>query len=1169
MHFKTTAMPNVGVLANAWQKTKNTVVDVLSPESCKQRLQADHQQRQIIRVMKLTAIILLTTALAASASGHAQRVTLTLKDAPLKTVFFELNKQTGFNFLYTDEALAAAKKVTISVKNAGLEEVLALCFKDQPLEYTIKDNAIVIKQKLQSPNDHGVTLSGVEGPPPIDITGKVTDSDGNPLSGATVKVKGTSKGTTTNNDGVFVLKGVDDNATLEISFVGYETYNVAVANKTAIVASLKVKPENLDEIVINKGYYTEKQKLSTSNTVSVKAKDIEKQPVNNPLLALVARVPGVTVEQKTGFANSAVTVRIQGTNSLGAGLDPLYVIDGVPYASLLIPSSTSGAILGQGTSINNVFTAGNPLSFLNPNDIESIDVLKDADAISIYGTRGANGVILITTKKGRAGKTKVDVNMSTGWGHVASKMKLMNTEQYLAMRKEGYVNDGIPVPNSTTAPNNNNYDLTVWDQNRYTDWQDVLIGGNARYTNIQATLSGGNNNTQFLIEPGYYKETTVFPGDFSDRKGSLQVNISHSDNKQKFKTQFSGTYIVDDNQLPQKDITSSALSLAPNAPKLFNADGSLNWEPIISGGGTVSTWINPLSYLQNNYNTRANNLISSALLSYKIIRGLSVSSSFGYTNLLTKELATSTFAAIQPEKRATSSRSALYSNGNATNWIIEPQISYASHAGKGKLEALVGTTFQQSNMDYQALSGSGYSSDILLKDIRSASSITVQSTVSNIFKYNALYGRANYNWSDRYIANFTARRDGSSRFGSENIFANFYSLAGAWVFSNEGFLSNNNVFNFGKIRASYGTSGNDQIGEYGFMNLYNSVSQGVPYQGIPVMQPAGHTNPYLQWEETRKLQFGLDLGLLKDRVQFSVNYYFNRSSNLLVQQALSTNTGFNQVKENFEGTIQNKGWELAINTINLKSKGLSWTSSVNFTIPVDNGVLKSFPNLSQSVYANTYTIGKSILLSKRYHSLGVDPATGKYIFQDAKGNPTFSPATTDRTQFVNLSQLFYGGMQNVFQYNTFQLDFTFQFVKRNAPLPLDANNFPGYFDGLGNRGNLPLIVSDRWQKTGDVAMYQRFTGTRPTDLFLSQINFASFSDGTVVDASYLKLTNASFSWDLPNRWKKAARLQNASLFVQGQNLFTIDNYKSLDASTGSFTTLPPLRVVTIGCQISL
>jgi hypothetical protein len=291
-------------------------------------------------------------------------------------VFQELEKQTGYSFLYENKLLEKANKVTISLKNASLQQVLDECFKNQPLSYKIFNNTVVVAEKNPIPNEDDHCLTTDDSRFTIDITGKVTDADGNPLAGATVKVKGSNKGTTTNNDGVFVLKGVDENATLEISFVGYETYTVAVNNKSSIVASLKVKPENLNEVVINKGYYTEKQRLSVSNVGRVTAKDIERQPVNNPLLALQGRVPGLLVTQSNGVPGGGVTVRVQGVNSIGNGNDPLYVIDGVPFTSQLLPNlgslilGSSGGPLVKNAGLNYA-TFGNPLSYLNPQDIES------------------------------------------------------------------------------------------------------------------------------------------------------------------------------------------------------------------------------------------------------------------------------------------------------------------------------------------------------------------------------------------------------------------------------------------------------------------------------------------------------------------------------------------------------------------------------------------------------------------------------------------------------------------------------------------------------------------------------------------------------------------------------------------------------------------------------
>jgi TonB-linked SusC/RagA family outer membrane protein len=1001
-----------------------------------------------------------------------------------------------------------------------------------------------------------------------DVRGRVVNENGEPVEGVNVSVKGGANTVTTNSNGEFFIKAIDNNAVLVLTSVNMETFQVKVNGRSNLDVVLQTKITAMQEVVINKGYYTEKKVLATGNVSTIKSKDIQNQPVNNPLLALVARVPGVTIEQQTGFANSGIVVRVQGRNSINSGLDPLYVIDGVPYISQSLPTVGSAGIV-LGNSGGSTTAAGNPLSLINPNDIESIDILKDADATAIYGSRGANGVILITTKKGKAGQTRTTANFRTGWGKVARKVDLLNSEQYLELRKEAYINDGLPVPNSTTTSTNSNYDLILWDQNRYTDWQKVLIGGTARYTDAQLSFSGGSTNTQFLISTGYHKESTVLPADFSDKKGSFQFSINHLSNNHKLKIQTSGIYVIDQNEIPNTDITSYAVSLAPNAPELYNADGSLNWAPPIVGSTTSQSWTNPLSKLLESYSNKVNNFIGSSVLSYQVLPNLTISSRFGYNFIQKDDISMYPLTSIRPDRRATTQRSARYGDGSSKSWIIEPQATYKVSIGKGNFEALLGTSFQKLTNGNKIINGSGYNSDLALKNISSASSITAGAVLYTQYRYNAIFGRFNYSYRDRYVLNFTARRDGSSRFGSENLFNNFWSLAGSWIFTNENWFSKNLSFlNFGKLRISYGTSGNDQIGDYGFMNLYNPVTSGVgvAYQGIPAVSPIGHSNPYLQWEETRKLQFGLDLGLLNNRIIGNVNYYLNRSSNLLVLSKLSYITGFDRINENFDGLVENRGWEFSLSSFNIRGKGLSWQTSLNLTVPTRNGHLASFPDLANTIYANTYTVGKSLNDQKVYRFGGVDPVTGIYLFIDEKGDVVNMPTVQNKIVFRNTTQKLFGGLQNNISYKGWELDFTFQFVKKDATI-FPGNN-PGSFLGTQNVANQPATILSRWKNPGDITTIQKVSTTYPAQLQNAFTNYAFFSDASFSDASFVRLTNLSLLWQLPNDWKKKAHLQSTRLFINAQNLFTITKYKGLDPSTESSNTLPPLQVFTLGAQVS-
>lgn len=1097
-------------------------------------------------IMRLTTIILLITLLQVSAATRAQNLTLKKTNASLKDIFKEVKKQTGYLVLYPSALVNKAKPVTVTLSNTPLPDAMNRILENQNLEFEIQDNSIIVRQKTPAPAEPSKTA-----PAAIDVSGKITDEQGQPLPGATVKVKDGRGATTTDARGEFTLKQVEPGATLVITFIGYQHKEVkAVENLGAI--QLAVADSKLDEIQVI-AYGKTSQRLSTGNVTTIKAADIEKQPINNPLLALQGRVPGLFIEQASGVAGAGVRVRIQGQNSILSGNDPLYVIDGVPYSSQLLPNV--GSILGSSGS-GDLNISGNPLNFINPNDIESISVLKDADATAIYGSRAANGAILITTKRGKPGDTKVSFNLQNGWGKVTRKLDVLNAQQYLEMRHEAKRNDNLPISQTDNDLNG------VWDTTRNTNWQKELIGKTSQYTDMQVSLSGGGDNTQYLIGSTFHRETTVFPGDFSDKKGSLHFNIKNTSADKKFSITLSGNYMIDNNHLPNRDLTSLSVKLSPVAPKLYNDDGSLNWQLNANGS---STWTNPLSYTLENYQNKTTNLVSNALLTYSILPGLNASASLGYTNLQSNDISTSPLAAVAPDFRPSRVAGAAYGNNNINSWIAEPQLNYKKTLGKyGMLDALLGASIQQSNSQGQVLTGSGFSSDLILTDIRSAADVTVSSTNHAVYRYNALFGRLNYNLSDKYIVNLTARRDGSSRFGSENRFHNFGSVAGAWIFSNEDFIRQNlSFFSFGKLRASFGTTGNDQIPDYLFLNLYKPVSSDIPYGGSTGLQPDGLVNSYLQWEETKKLQLGIDLGFFKDRILMNANYFRNRSSNQLLPYVLPNVTGFATITRNFPATVQNSGWEIILNSINVKSSNFNWSSSLNITVPKNK--LVSFPNFEESPYTTLLEIGQPLTIVKVFKSLGVDPATGAYQFLAKNGDVTSNPVHPgDQIAIINTAPKFYGGISNNVQFKGLELDFLLQFVKQTA---LDYS-LGGVRPGNLNfdQGNQPITVLQRWQKPGDITSIQRYSSDRR---LASQFVSAQQSDAVYSDASYVRLKNVSLSYQLPSSFQNKFHLQNARIYLQGQNLLTFTRYKGLDPETKSSLSLPPLRILTLGLRMTL
>lgn len=585
-----------------------------------------------------TLIVLLFSVTPQKALGEfgneqSRRITYSAENILLGHFFDIINKQTGIviHNNQTETKLNEAKKVSVHFNKADIGEVLNFILNDRKeLHFKTNGNNIIIYSNnintfIKSKNND-TTIIG------LSVAGKVTDNAGNPIPGATIKIQKSKNGTITNSDGVFQIPHINKGDIISISSIGFESTDVEIKNKI-VSATLKSHTNKLDEkIVIAYGKTT--RRFNTGNIGRVTAEEIEKQPVNNPILALEGRVAGLFIEQASGVPGTGVKVSIQGRNSISKGNDPFYVVDDVPYMSQLMQPASPGVTAGSSG------ITGNPLNFISPSDIESIEILKDADATAIYGSRAANGAILITTKKGKTGSLRINFNIQKGWGEVSHKLQVMNAQEYLEMRHEALKNDGISTPSDV------DYDLNgVWDTTKTKDWQKELIGGTAQYNDIQLGFSGGNNQTQYLISGNYHKETNVFPGDFSDIKGSTHFNIRSASSNQKFRIELSGSYMRDKNSLPIADLTSAAIQLAPVVPDLLNPDGSLNWAPTASGASTNIS--NPLTYIKQKYSNKTDNLISQANISYDIVSWLTVKSSFGYNTLNSNEFSASP---LQPSR---------------------------------------------------------------------------------------------------------------------------------------------------------------------------------------------------------------------------------------------------------------------------------------------------------------------------------------------------------------------------------------------------------------------------------------------------------------------------------------------------------------------------------------
>lgn len=964
------------------------------------------------------------------------------------------------------------------------------------------------------------------------IKGTVTDNVGT-LSGVTVIIKGTTTGTLTDIDGNFQISAQPTDILL-FSYLGYQTQEVPINNRTIIKIKLQEDTTTLKEVIVNAGYYTVKDKERTGSIARVTSKDIETQPVPNILATMQGRMAGVNIVQETGIAGGGFKINIRGVNSLREDANnPLYIIDGVPYSTDAISDlQTSTSTIGN----------GNPLASINPNDIESIEVLKDADATAIYGSRGANGVVLITTKKGKSGKTSVTLTTSTAVGSVTKMMDLMNTEQYLTMRRKAYANDGI-----TTYPANA-YDVNgTWDQNRYTDWQKVLIGGTSEVNTMQANITGGNQQTSFLVSGNYRTESSVFPGDFLYKRGGARVNLNHRSDDNKFSVQFSGSYMVQNNDLPWIDYVTLSRQLAPNAPALYDANGNLNWEN--------NTWTNPLSNNVRKCLTFTTDLIANTIMSYKLADNLVLKSSFGVSDLSNEDSRSTPSTTYNPSFNLSSQYSSIYVNNlRRRSWIMEPQLSWNKAFGNATVDVLMGATFQSQTSKKQLAYATGFSSNSLLYDLSAASQVLIRNNEEIDYKYQAFFGRANYSYAKKYIINLTARRDGSSRFASGNQFSTFGALGAAWLFHKEDFLKSTESFlSFGKLRASYGITGSDQIGDYQYLDTYSS--SGIGYGGIIGLQPSRLYNTNFGWESNKKLEVALELGFLNDRILFSASTYRNRSSNQLVGLPLPGTTGFPSIQTNLDATVENRGVEFTLRTENIKKSNFSWVS--NFNITKSGNKLLSFPGLETSAYRNQYVIGQPTTIQKLFQFTGVDPVTGLYQFTDFNGDGVIS-YEYDRQVVKDFNPDFYGGLQNVFTYKGFQLDFLFQFVKQQNFNFANTQKFAGHFI------NQPVAYLDSWQEAGDNAPYQLYA-TNANSQATQRSDFFGLSSGAVSDASFIRLKNISVAYTLPKRIMPNV---DCRLSLEGQNVLTFTNYQGADPEFVQGAQLPPLKMYSFNLQLT-
>jgi len=1132
--------------------------------------------RQILLIMRLTTIILIMAIMQVSASTFAQRITLSEKNATLSQVFDRISDQCSYNFIFTSDLLKGTKPVTISVKNTELDKVLEQIFKDQPIYFSIEDRTIIIREKQPSLLNKVKDKVNNIMEPPGDIRGTVTDSLGQPLAGAniTLSIKGYTWATFTDKNGKFFFNNLPpDRYTLLVTYVGYANIEKTIkvgGQDVPIQLVMRSATSALDQVQVI-GYGTESKRFSVGSVYTVNADAIAKQPVTNPLLALQGQAPGLSVIAMNGVPGSTTLLQLRGQNSLATGNlsfkpydQPYFIVDGVPFAPQNVNvSQLSNLANGQFSSggIDQNMGIG-AFNNINPSDIESITILKDADATAIYGTKGAHGVILITTKKGKAGKTTLDLNMNSQVNAVARPVKLLNTEQYLQLRSQAFAQDGI-TPNNDPNDFSGAFapDLLIYDQNKYTNWQKIIQGNATHNTDIHASISGGTERNTFIVSGGYTRSDYNYPGDFSDQRYTLHSALTSSSANKKLSLTLITDYAYDQNNSTE-GYNGSTL-LPPNSPDLVDENGKLNW----SYKG-VPIYQNFYASLLKLSDLQTYNFNSSLNINYEIINGLKFGASMGYSRNTGNEHSINPSTAQNP---AYVFLSASFANTATQNVNIEPQLNYTRMIGKGELTALLGGTYQKGTSNFFRTQASGYSNDAFLNSINGATT-QYPFEVIGLNKYVAFFGRLKYVYDQKYILQLSGRRDGSSNFGPGNQFGTFGSVGAGWIFSEETAFKDALPFiSYAKLSGSYGTTGSDASQGYKFQALYGAFPNGAttPFEGIKQNIPLNLYNPYFKWATKKSLNLSLDLSFFNNGFSLNATYYRDREKDQLVEYPLAAQAGFSTVFGNQPASVQNKGWEFTLNSTNIKGKNFSWTT--NFNISFNRNKLLAFPNLESSSYATQYVIGQPTSVVFGYQYKGINPTTGVFEFYKADGtvttNPDYRPASRGGDQVIigNRETKFMGGFGNNFSYKKLSLYVFCQFSSSMQPNAISGlyNNTPGFAN------NLPTFVLDKfWTGPGDTnATLQRLSSGYSSP-YNSGTSYFKQSSGAYSNDTYLRVKTVAVAYALPNTWLEKVNVKNANIFINAQNLFTITNYKFGDPEQpGNFTSFPLQRIIAFGLNL--
>lgn len=1088
--------------------------------------------------MKFTVLLMTIAMLQVHAAGYGQTVSLAHRKVPLQKVFTDIRKQTGFTFLYTDEQLSNARDISVQARNIPLKEALDMCFRDQPLTYSITGQTIIIKRKT----------AVAETPLPaeeITVKGRVTDDKGQPIPGAAIQLKGTSRGVTTNENGEYSITVPSEDAILLVSSLGFDRQEIALGGRSTINLTLATAVSKINELVIV-GYGEQKKGTLTNSITTISTKEFQEAPVNRLDQVLQGRSPGVTVTNATGAPGGSVRIRIRGSNSINGDNSPLYVVDGF---------------------------VGAEFSSVNPDDIETLQILKDASATAIFGSRGANGVIIVTTRKGTKGGLKLNATTRQGMSQVIKKMDLLNAGDFAetANARAAAVGTARPFTEAQVAE---------FKEKGGTDWQDEIFRS-AFSQEYLLNISGGTDKGGYFLSGGYLNQDGII------KNSSFKRYILRSNINAKMTDKISATLNIVGIYTSAQNI--DIVADGPHSP----IAQAMTWSPTLPvrnamGGYTAtdpisSVFFNPVALTTDQLNV-TDRVLANMIGGFKyedIVPGLSFNLQYGvnYLGYDNKTFAGKVVNSGSSSASLRSNKEFRLQNSNTLN--------YHRSFGHHTIDLTGVMEYQQSTYNYVAAGASNLTYESFMWNNLAQGTAGNPSSGYSKNSIFSLVGRAMYGYKDKYLLSAALRRDGSSKFVGDNKYAYFPSVSAGWVLSEEDFLKDAGMFSLVKIRGSWGWTGNEGIGAYSTYSAYGnrvaSFTNGTSVTGL-VLNNIG--NPELKWETTEQKNLGIELGIINNRFTLTADVFQKDTRDLLLTELLPFYLGGNPITRNV-GAVQNKGLEIALEGMVIDKGAFTWNSWLNFSF-IKNRV-QSIGN-SDIIFDNNRKLGGGMSPQPEFivrpgdplgaiwgltylgtwkpgdetkaNEFGAKPGDARYLDKNTDGVID----AEDYDVIGNGIPTFSLGFNNTFNYKNFSLNFLLHALTGFDRL--NYNNAATMYLGGDAREATNVQIKDRYiPGVNETSNIPAFSTTNRN--FTQSTRFLEKAD-------FLRLKNVSLAYTIPKA--KIAGKMGVRVFVSATNLFTITGYSGIDPEASSsagdirqgidYGAYPNVKTYTAGLTLS-